>query len=142
MPDHDPAFYVRNAFSHHCNDMIGYAEAWCRAADIDPAAMLVAHVKGNKTRGLRATLVRTALSVPGLMSLFGLGKKTPAIPTPTDPLAPVDPTQPSQTPLLDLLRQLAANRRAVQAEVKRRAVEDDVLAKIEAIVDNPNTEPR
>lgn len=38
-----------------------------RAADIDPAAMLVAHVKGNKTRSLRATLVRTALSVPGLM---------------------------------------------------------------------------
>jgi len=32
----DPAFYLRNAFAHHCNDMIGYAEAWCRAADIDP----------------------------------------------------------------------------------------------------------
>jgi hypothetical protein len=36
MPDHDPAFYLRNAFNHHCSDMIGYAEAWCRAADIDP----------------------------------------------------------------------------------------------------------
>jgi len=38
-----------------------------RAAGIDPAAMLVAHVKGNRTRGLQAALVRTALSVPGLM---------------------------------------------------------------------------
>jgi predicted pyridoxine 5'-phosphate oxidase superfamily flavin-nucleotide-binding protein len=38
-----------------------------RAPGIDPAAMLVAHVKGNKTRGLQAALVRTALSVPGLM---------------------------------------------------------------------------
>ena len=29
--------------------------------------MLVAHVKGNKTRGVQAALVRTVLSVPGLM---------------------------------------------------------------------------
>ncbi|WP_276307789.1 hypothetical protein [Stenotrophobium rhamnosiphilum] len=29
--------------------------------------MLVAHVKANKTSGIQATLVRTVLSVPGLM---------------------------------------------------------------------------
>jgi hypothetical protein len=34
MPD--PAFYARNAFAHHCNDMVGYTQAWCRAADIPP----------------------------------------------------------------------------------------------------------
>lgn len=38
-----------------------------RPQDIDPAAMFVAHVKLSKARGLQATLVRTALSVPGLM---------------------------------------------------------------------------
>lgn len=36
-------------------------------ADIDPAAMFVAHVKHSKARGLQATLTRAALSVPGLM---------------------------------------------------------------------------
>ncbi|MES2489765.1 MAG: pyridoxamine 5'-phosphate oxidase family protein [Pseudomonadota bacterium] len=38
-----------------------------RAEGIDPAAMLVAHVKANKTNGIQATLVRTVLLVPGLM---------------------------------------------------------------------------
>lgn len=38
-----------------------------RAPGIDPAAMLVSHVKLNKTGGLQAAIVRTALSVPGLM---------------------------------------------------------------------------
>lgn len=37
-----------------------------RAAGIDPAAMLVAHVKGNKTRGLPAALMRKVVSV-GMM---------------------------------------------------------------------------
>ena len=36
MPDEDRATFHRNLFAHTCNDMIGYAEAWCRAADIDP----------------------------------------------------------------------------------------------------------
>ncbi len=37
-------------------------------AGIDPAALLVAHVKGNKTRGLQAALARKVVSVPGLMA--------------------------------------------------------------------------
>ncbi|MDP9139548.1 MAG: pyridoxamine 5'-phosphate oxidase family protein, partial [Pseudomonadota bacterium] len=36
-------------------------------ADIDPAAMFVAHVKESKARGLQATIARAALNVPGLM---------------------------------------------------------------------------
>lgn len=36
MTDEDRALAHRHAFAHHCNDMIGYAETWCRAADIDP----------------------------------------------------------------------------------------------------------
>lgn len=37
------------------------------AADIDPAAMFVAHVRNSKAAGLQATLARTALQVPGVM---------------------------------------------------------------------------
>jgi hypothetical protein len=37
------------------------------APAIDPAAMLVGHVKLSKARGLQATLVRATLKVPGLM---------------------------------------------------------------------------
>jgi len=37
------------------------------ADGINPAAMLAAHVRLNRTRGLQATLVRAAVSVPGLM---------------------------------------------------------------------------
>ncbi len=36
-------------------------------ADIDPAAMFVAHVKESKARGLQASIARAALNVPGLM---------------------------------------------------------------------------
>lgn len=36
-------------------------------ADIDPAAIFAAHVKLNKTGGLRAALARGVVSVPGLM---------------------------------------------------------------------------
>lgn len=36
-------------------------------AAVDPSAILVAHIKANQTRGLQATLVRMALSMPGLM---------------------------------------------------------------------------
>ena len=36
-------------------------------ADIDPAAMFVAHVKQSKAAGLQAKIVRAALSLPGLM---------------------------------------------------------------------------
>ena len=36
-------------------------------ADIDPAAIFAAHVKLNKTRGLRAALTRGVVSIPGLM---------------------------------------------------------------------------
>ena len=36
-------------------------------ANIDPAAMFVAHVKESKARGLQAKIARAALSVPGLM---------------------------------------------------------------------------
>lgn len=38
-----------------------------RAEGIDPAAMIVSHIKQSKGRGVQAALVRTALSVPGLM---------------------------------------------------------------------------
>jgi predicted pyridoxine 5'-phosphate oxidase superfamily flavin-nucleotide-binding protein len=58
------------ALDIYASPALARARLWpvaMRAADIDPAAMLVAHVKGNKTRGLQAALVRTALSVPGLM---------------------------------------------------------------------------
>lgn len=58
------------ALDIYASPALARARLWpvaTRAADIDPAAMLVAHVKGNKTRSLQATLVRTALSVPGLM---------------------------------------------------------------------------
>lgn len=47
------------------------AQPWSRRAapiGIDPAAILVQHVKLNKARGLQARLVSTALSIPGLMS--------------------------------------------------------------------------
>lgn len=37
------------------------------AADIDPAAMFVAHVRESKAKGLQAKLARAALKVPGLM---------------------------------------------------------------------------
>ena len=38
-----------------------------RAQGIDPAALMVAHVKHSKGKGLQASLVRAALSVPGFM---------------------------------------------------------------------------
>ena len=38
-----------------------------RARDVDPAAMFVAHIKLNKAGGMRAKLMRSVLSVPGLM---------------------------------------------------------------------------
>ena len=36
-------------------------------ADIDPASIFAAHVRLNKTGGLRATLTRSIVSIPGLM---------------------------------------------------------------------------
>jgi len=38
-----------------------------RDESINPAALMIAHVKANKIGGIQATLVRTVLSVPGLM---------------------------------------------------------------------------
>lgn len=38
-----------------------------RAEGIDPAAIIVSHLKGSNQRGLQASLVRMAVSVPGLM---------------------------------------------------------------------------
>ncbi|MFT3804327.1 MAG: pyridoxamine 5'-phosphate oxidase family protein [Burkholderiaceae bacterium] len=46
------------------------ARAWAGAAapaDIDPAAVFAAHVKLNKSGGLRAMLARRVISIPGLM---------------------------------------------------------------------------
>ncbi|MBS4005555.1 MAG: hypothetical protein KGZ91_19470 [Afipia sp.] len=34
---------------------------------VDPAAILVGHIKLSKERGLQASLVRSAVSVPGVM---------------------------------------------------------------------------
>lgn len=49
---------------------VGRARLWPVgqvAQGIDPAALMVAHVKHSKGKGLQASLVRAALSVPGFM---------------------------------------------------------------------------
>ncbi|TXH36813.1 MAG: pyridoxamine 5-phosphate oxidase [Rhodospirillaceae bacterium] len=53
------------------SDALARAEPWSRRAPdagIDPAAIMVRHVKLNKERGLQARILGTALSIPGLMA--------------------------------------------------------------------------
>jgi hypothetical protein len=50
--------------------ILARARLWPAAAPgepIDPAAILVGHVKLSKERGIQASLVRSAVSVPGIM---------------------------------------------------------------------------
>jgi predicted pyridoxine 5'-phosphate oxidase superfamily flavin-nucleotide-binding protein len=54
----------------HESAALGRARLWPAVPLVDginPAAMLAAHVRLNRTRGLQASLVRAAVSVPGLM---------------------------------------------------------------------------
>lgn len=59
-----PQFYLRES------PALGRARLWPtapRAEGIDPAAMLVAHMKLSKVRGVQAKLTRMAVSVPGMV---------------------------------------------------------------------------